>query len=574
MRLLIFLLLLIPPSVSAQHFDWAASGSELANGIRASAIDKQGNIIVAFNATFPDYLRSMPGLYTSVGDSITDFSSGDPLAIISFRPDGHINWQVQLPYGGEPIGLVVNDRQEVSLLAIADTRSGTHFTDFDSSGIDAAWQPDEKDEESYPDYIDYQISADPGTAYIYTLSRSGKPLRVAIDTNEAISSPVSFKLIEGNKYVIALDNPHKIVKMDSMLNIEWEHTVENSGGGLVQSDALEVSPRGDIFYTVCQSSVNFGDGYNWKSVKLDDGRDSYETFLACYSAQGKLKWAKRSGGRSFFSSLAMNGQWLVAGGEILDNGVFFGLKADTAGGKNMVLASFDLKGNIQWVRTSNAEKVTALTTDRSGNIYAAVNCYKQQYRQGRTPFVVYETDTLDYAFETMVISSYSPTGQFRWVKNYRIGMNNNNLPQLLTDACGNIYVSGEMWNVMFVKYKWLDVAFTRGQGSGGSPFLVKLKNTLPGINRCVISPAPWKISSEPNPFSISTRIRYHTTYADRVSIELYDVTGKFIRTILKKNQVPPGDYSITFNSDGLSKGTYILVLQGTESLSTHRIIVQ
>ncbi len=60
----------------------------------------------------------------------------------------------------------------------------------------------------------------------------------------------------------------------------------------------------------------------------------------------------------------------------------------------------------------------------------------------------------------------------------------------------------------------------------------------------------------PNPFNPSTNIKYSLPKASDVTIKIYDILGREVRTLVNKEQ-QPGNYVITFNSNKLASGTYI-----------------
>ena len=59
----------------------------------------------------------------------------------------------------------------------------------------------------------------------------------------------------------------------------------------------------------------------------------------------------------------------------------------------------------------------------------------------------------------------------------------------------------------------------------------------------------------PNPFNSSTTIFYKINHRSRVSLEIYDVTGKLVETILDTER-DRGIYAESINLDKLSSGIY------------------
>ncbi|WP_185957154.1 endo-1,4-beta-xylanase [Gracilimonas mengyeensis] len=59
----------------------------------------------------------------------------------------------------------------------------------------------------------------------------------------------------------------------------------------------------------------------------------------------------------------------------------------------------------------------------------------------------------------------------------------------------------------------------------------------------------------PNPFNPSTEISYQLPVASSVSIVVYDLTGRKIKTLLNSQQ-SSGSHSVTFNANGMPTGVY------------------
>ena len=78
------------------------------------------------------------------------------------------------------------------------------------------------------------------------------------------------------------------------------------------------------------------------------------------------------------------------------------------------------------------------------------------------------------------------------------------------------------------------------------------------------------LSSAPNPFRVSTRLRY--TLPDRAAIELhvFDVLGRRVRTLVDRQQ-DAGRYTVWFNGAGLAAGTYFVRLRAAGQVQTRSI---
>lgn len=76
----------------------------------------------------------------------------------------------------------------------------------------------------------------------------------------------------------------------------------------------------------------------------------------------------------------------------------------------------------------------------------------------------------------------------------------------------------------------------------------------------------------PNPFNPETVIEYSLPNSGSVSIKVYDVLGREIRTLVNTEQTA-GKYSINFNAAGLSSGVYYYKLQSGSFVQTRKMML-
>lgn len=79
----------------------------------------------------------------------------------------------------------------------------------------------------------------------------------------------------------------------------------------------------------------------------------------------------------------------------------------------------------------------------------------------------------------------------------------------------------------------------------------------------VVAPNQFKLSQNyPNPFNPTTSIEYVVTNTSKVSLIVFDVTGRVVRTLVDAEQ-PRGLYTVDFDARGLSSGVYFYQLIAT-----------
>jgi hypothetical protein len=76
----------------------------------------------------------------------------------------------------------------------------------------------------------------------------------------------------------------------------------------------------------------------------------------------------------------------------------------------------------------------------------------------------------------------------------------------------------------------------------------------------------------PNPAKSLTAIHYSLSRNNRVSLQLYDISGKLIKTLINESKVA-GNYSLTMNTKGLSAGIYFLLLETESKRIVERLVV-
>jgi hypothetical protein len=94
-----------------------------------------------------------------------------------------------------------------------------------------------------------------------------------------------------------------------------------------------------------------------------------------------------------------------------------------------------------------------------------------------------------------------------------------------------------------------------------------------GINGTNSVPVNFMLSQNyPNPFNPSTTIKYSVPHADLVSLKIYDILGREVRTLINEYK-SPGTYYINFNAHGLSSGVYFYRLTAGSYSGVKKLIL-
>jgi len=74
----------------------------------------------------------------------------------------------------------------------------------------------------------------------------------------------------------------------------------------------------------------------------------------------------------------------------------------------------------------------------------------------------------------------------------------------------------------------------------------------------------------PNPFNANTTIRYRLAASGNVSLEVYDISGRFVATLVDGHR-EAGEHMTTWDASDVSSGVYFYKLETAESTSTKKM---
>ena len=95
-----------------------------------------------------------------------------------------------------------------------------------------------------------------------------------------------------------------------------------------------------------------------------------------------------------------------------------------------------------------------------------------------------------------------------------------------------------------------------------------VKDTIDGLNEINYQK---KINVFPNPTNHLAIISYQLTINSKVSIKLYDITGREIATLVYEKQLP-GKHEIDLNMSGFEDGSYFIKIRIGESVLMKRVV--
>jgi hypothetical protein len=238
------------------------------------------------------------------------------------------------------------------------------------------------------------------------------------------------------------DNDIFVAKYDANGNFLWVKKAGSTG----RDEAKSI--KCDVYGNVYISGL-YKNGCTFGSQWLASPNGYFNMFLAKYSSAGNLLWVKTGGGDydDVGWSLATDGySRIYVSGEFNATANFGGQTIWTTGSADIFVASYDMNGNIQWIRKAGGNK-----EDRARGIgIAGSRIYITGQYGGTAYFGPYTKTAADNS--DIFIASLDIYGTFKWVMTaggvadaYEdLGYESGNAVCAQTN--GNVYATGSMLN--------------------------------------------------------------------------------------------------------------------------------
>jgi hypothetical protein len=321
-----------------------------------------------------------------------------------------------------------------------------------------------------------------------------------------------------------------LLKLDMDGNVEWEKSIEAPQGTKVRQI--------DQGYAVC-STV-------WTSSPQTD--DHQDFCLIKTDQDGEKIWRKLYGGEYhdhlYDFDLSMDGSYILAG-----HTLSYGVK-----NWDYLLFKVDSAGTEEWHKTFGQPRG-----------YDATYIHDEAYAVRQTPdggFIIAGGSGDEYSYSE---SGHSAGPSDEW-KAYLVR----------TDSSGNI-----LWEGIYPPYsignnaaEYVDITTNEGfivfvdtdtqipPNPNNFGFLKTKGDPVTEIkNKRTITPEKFGlIRNYPNPFNPETNIDYSLAISGEVVLEVYDILGKKVKTLINQHQIS-GIYNLKFDASELPSGIYIVRLK-------------
>jgi photosystem II stability/assembly factor-like uncharacterized protein len=126
----------------------------------------------------------------------------------------------------------------------------------------------------------------------------------------------------------------------------------------------------------------------------------------------------------------------------------------------------------------------------------------------------------------------------------------------------------EIYDMKYKQAAGIILAATHGRGC----WTFDLGAVL-GVDPYSVIPKEYRLNQNyPNPFNPETKIKFGLPKSGAVRLNIYDITGKTIETLVNQN-FNPGTYEVTWNASGYSSGVYFYKIETEGFSETKKLIL-
>ena len=460
--------------------------------------------------------------------------------IMQYGPDGGDHWHSQYNGGGSQVN--------VPVAISVDNTGGPVVTGLTQQGL------------SNYDFGTIAYTQDGTVRWIqlYTGPTNGInfPSVIACAPNQTIGI-AGYTLVNGAQYDFALAS----YTLDG--SRRWNSTYDDPGGGNDVVTAAVTDPGANTYLTGLVSGG--GIPMNWETVKFDSG--------------GTVRWAVTYDGPDHLDDRAVAIARDSAGSLFVT-----GWSAGALTEHDIAVVKYDSGGQKLWDArydgpAHDRDEPVAIAVDRNGFVDVAGISY-------------------DASFSTpeIVLLQYSPGGTLQWSRRFAADTGSDNIPAaMVLDTAGNWYLTasftdpGSTSGVITLKFSpdgtllWSSryressglactpaglaidhagnlviAASTRGSQWSVITAIGYLLHGTAAVPGSASLPARFRLDRNyPNPFNPSTNIGYALPVRSRVRIEVCNMLGQAVRTLVDREE-PAGLYSENFTAGSLASGVYFV----------------
>jgi hypothetical protein len=313
-----------------------------------------------------------------------------------------------------------------------------------------------------------------------------------------------------------------VVKIDSVGAVMWSREF---GRPLFLDHAKSVLQTSDGGYIICGVTSGIDTDFDIWLIKTDSG--------------GNVEWNCTYGGDGSDAGYSLDqtsdGGYIVAGYKTI-------LIAPYHHDLYLVKTSSD--GTVQWERTygeSGSDYANSVRETSDGGFIAAG--LMETPVQGGCDIYVVKTDG---------------NGDLQWFGTMSVNDADVGYCVRQTDD-DNFVIAGS--TVIF--------------GVSFDAFLIKMSSGMVGVEGETVNFTPDEIRllrNYPNPFNTFATIRYSLRESSEVSINIYDILGRKVETLVQ-NQNSAGNHQVIWDADGLPSGVYFCNIKAGDHSETQKMLL-
>ena len=167
----------------------------------------------------------------------------------------------------------------------------------------------------------------------------------------------------------------------------------------------------------------------------------------------------------------------------------------------------------------------------------------------------------DISARTLAVLIYEKNGRY-WQYDYIIA---NNEPEFLSIPLLDFIASDTASTIKLDEIDEISFNILKGEGElgQGTVYLDEINFVIPEVETAIgqrnsgLPPDKFLVMQNyPNPFNSITTIRYILPQPGKVTIEIYDTTGRVVERLLSGNQQKAGEHRILWQNTRLASGVY------------------
>jgi len=316
------------------------------------------------------------------------------------------------------------------------------------------------------------------------------------------------------------------------------------GAGSGDVYLIRTNANGDTLWTKTYGGTSTDEGYSVQECSSGGfiiagwtnslGAGNYDVYLIRTDAQGDTLWTRTYGGadddRSYSVQECKTGGFIIAG------------YTEGAGYTDVYLIRTNANGDTLWTKTyggANNDGGYSVQECSSGGFIIAGNT--KSFGSGYFDVYLIRTDSL---------------GDTLWTRTYG-GTDYDGGSSVQECASGGFIIAGYTTD----SYGYYDIYLSRVSESGG----IEEEYPQSKIQHS-------KLQSYPNPVFESAMIRYGVPVKSTVSLRIYDLTGRLVKTLVD-GEKEAGYYTVRWDASGIKSGVYFIKFKTDNYEATRKIVL-